>query len=219
MLLSMFADVRAQCYVVLSNALYTKAHALCWPPLVCCSLEIRVSCLKTGAVTGKCKKNVSIRPHWATNLDVERGLDRDVMVVWWVSPLFHTSSPMTVTRTFSLPYWKGNVRTAACHLICADVSRSCSLLFAFHSFLISVHVCGRRNTCLIAGYAVKNTLAHDVKDEPDEVKSSDGRMLKRKIRVKSVSFAVCECTISERHPVYTAYMQCPLDSPNNFTEC
>ena len=81
MLLSMFADVRAQCYVVLSNALYTKAHALCWPPLVCCSLEIRVSCLKTGAVIGKCKKNVSIRPHWATNLDVERGLDRDVMVV------------------------------------------------------------------------------------------------------------------------------------------
>ena len=33
------------------------------------------------------------------------------------------------------------------------------------------------------------TLAHDVKDQPDEVKSTDGRMLKRKMRVETVSFA------------------------------
>jgi cleavage and polyadenylation specificity factor subunit 3 len=42
--------------------------------------------------------------------------------------------------------------------------------------------CGNsRNTVLIAGYAVSNTMAHDIKDEPESIETLDGRKIKRKI--------------------------------------
>jgi len=46
-----------------------------------------------------------------------------------------------------------------------------------------------KNSLIIAGYAVQGTLASELKDEPKEVQSTDGRKLTRRLRIHEVSFA------------------------------
>ncbi len=48
---------------------------------------------------------------------------------------------------------------------------------------------GERNCCLIAGYTVEGTLAHDLLSLPREVVCMDGRIKQRRCRIEHISFA------------------------------